>query len=438
MSERLSLDERKARVKARVSLVSAVEKHVKLSGSAETRNRRGKCPFHNGQSASFSLKAGQDFGHCFGCGWNGDVIRFTQDMLGLSFMDALQALEAEIGETAAPIAQGRGPIQRERSPTAGRRVERQLVEPIDMGRWIWKHASFHGPAIRTYFAGRGVPERVLHDARLAQFRYLADCPCIAWEVGQEPHPGRVRGMLLAPAVIAMVRVPRWVEDPDGASGRLEFTPVGVHVTYLDPSGTATMKRRKPWAKADDADPWLPKRRMLGAVGRGAVILGEYRADAHLWVGEGNETVLSGMALGGAAEGDVGIATLSLDNLQGDPRLWQGRHGRIWPLFDMRPDPEKRPAFTIPGHRGRVTGLVDSDMSPLRGFRDQRTGELQGEAVVERKGGPIVRREISGPERAQICADLFVKAWRAGGVHQVRAVRAPLGMDFNDVARGEAA
>ncbi|HKT85617.1 MAG TPA: hypothetical protein VJQ77_05975 [Novosphingobium sp.] len=100
-----------------------------------------------------------------------------------------------------------------------------------------------------------------------------------------------------------------------------------------------------------------------------------------------------------------------------------------PLFAIRPDPE-RPCFLVPRHRGPVIGLVDSDMSPLRGMKNQRTGEFRGEPVVERKGGPIVWRAITGAERAQICGDLFVKGWRAAGC-DAQALRAPAGMDFND-------
>lgn len=427
MTERLDLDQRKARVKERVSLVALVERHVKLSGSSSAKNRRGKCPFHSGNSASFSVKTGQDFAHCFGCSWNGDAIRFTMDIAGLSFMDALQELEASIGEGAAPAARGAGPVQRERNPTVRRGED--PVDSITMGRWIWKHARPDHRAVRRYMEGRGVPARMLVDDRLQAFRYLAECPCHAWKPGRDP-----RKVIHAPAVIALVTEARL----DGEPAELRFVPVGLHVTYLDPSGQATMKRRAPWAKADDADPWLPKRRMLGPVGRGAVMLGIYRPDAALWVGEGNETVLSGMALAGAGDDDVGVATLSLDNLQGHPRLWQGRYGRIWPLYDVRPDPDKQPLYAVPGHAGPVVGLIDSDMSPLRGVKDMATGEPLGESLVERKGGPILRRAITGAERATMCGELFVKGWRAAGVHQVRAVRAPLGMDFNDAVRGEAA
>lgn len=429
MHDRPSIHERKQRALAKVSLVDLIEREVKLSGSAGTKNRRGKCPFHSGNSASFSVQTEKGFYRCFGCGASGDAFRFVQDMYGLSFIDALTRLEGECGEenlveTPRPLAAR--PVQRERAPVQRRAREVEYIEPIDMGRAIWGMARFEPAFIRRYFEGRGVPASVLSDERLQQFRYTSECPVHGWPVDKGP-----KGVPIAPAVIGLVRVPRWRESSDG--GFVEFVPVGVHVTYLNPEGTGTMIRRKPWAKADDPDPMLPKRRMLGAVGKGAILLGDYRRDAHLFVGEGNETVLSAMAMAEAAPDAIGVATLSLDNLQGDPRLWKGG---IWPLHAIEPDPERRPCFTIPRHTGPVTGVIDADMSPLRGQRDRKTGQPAGEAVIERKGGPIVHRAITGAERARICAQLMVKGWRAVGAGPVDAIRPPMGMDFNDAVKGE--
>ena len=45
-----------------------------------------------------------------------------------------------------------------------------------MGRWIWQQMRRDDGAVRRYFEGRGVPERVLTPARLGAFRYMAECP----------------------------------------------------------------------------------------------------------------------------------------------------------------------------------------------------------------------------------------------------------------------
>ena len=425
-----SIAQRKAAVLARTPIGDLVEAHVKLSGARGSTSRRGKCPFHNGNSPSFAVKSpanhADGFAHCFGCQWHGHAIDFLMAIRGWSFLDALIDLEG--GEARAP---DRGPVQRERNPSTKPRRQRALIEPIDMGRALWRMGRTDPDAVRRYFTGRGVPAGVLTDDRLTSFRFVGLAPVMQWELGARPD-----SVLQAPALVALVRDVVWLEDSlsagsadvgdasmPGAGGRWDFVPCGVHVTYLNPDGTGTMLRRKPWAKPDDEDPHFPKRRMLGPVGKGAVLLGRYAPRAPLFVGEGNETVLSGMALAAAPAEAVGVATLSLDNLQGQPRKWTGG---IWPLHAIEPDAE-RPGFLIPGHAGAVTGLVDSDMSPLR-----------QQKVVARKGAGIETRAITGAERARICAELFVKRWRQSGASPVDAVRAPIGMDFNDVVQAEAA
>ncbi|EJL25590.1 CHC2 zinc finger domain-containing protein [Novosphingobium sp. AP12] len=420
-----TVDERKAEVRRRLTIGDVIAASWKLTGSAGNGRRRAKCEFHGSDSLSFSVKdadKGDGFGHCFGCAWHGDMFKFVMDLKGWTFMDALADLErmAGICDTGGDDRAARGPVQRVKTEQPRRQAQRPKIDTLDMGRWIWRHARRDDRTVRQYFMGRGVPEAQTGAERLAQFRYMSDCPCFPWEVGTDP-----RKVLTAPAIIALVQVPTMM----GEFPALEWVPVGVHVTFLNPEGTGTMKRRAPWAKPDDKNPWLPKRVMLGPTGRGCVVLGDYRPDAQLWVGEGNETVLSAMAIGGAHAGDVGIAALSLDNLQGGMRKWRNN---VWPLFDVRPDPEK-PCFLIPGHRGDVVGLVDADMSPLRGQKHPRTGQYLGEALVEHKGGPIVRRAVTGAERARICGELMVKGWRSIGC-RARAVQPPAGMDFNDAVQ----
>ena len=255
--------QRKAAVRARLSIGAVVGGHVKLSGSAGSRNRRGKCPFHGSNSPSFALfdaHSGDGGAHCFGCAWHGDIFDFVADIRGVGFMDALAELEGLAGLGRAAVAQGLGPVQRARNPAQHKLSE--YVEPIEQGRWIWRHAVRDDTAVARYFAGRGVPGAVLTPDRLAAFRYLVECPCTGWREGEDP-----RKVIHAPAIMAlMVRAER------SDAGEVSFVPQGLHVTYLSPGGDGTMKRRKPWAKADDPDPWLPKRRMLGPAGSAAVVL----------------------------------------------------------------------------------------------------------------------------------------------------------------------
>ncbi|RDV06411.1 DNA primase [Sphingorhabdus pulchriflava] len=387
----------------------------KVTTLSKGQKPRGKCPLHGSNSASLAVDIKKQTATCYGCQWHGDVIGFVMAHQGLDFAGAVEHLGG-----AKPLA-AESKTTRERNPF--QRKPRNLIDSIDAGRWMWQHALPDEDAARRYFIGRGVPIPVLTAARVLPFRFLAECPLMAWEEGASPRSG-----LHNPALVALIRRPELVD------GMLQFVPIGCHVTYLSPDGTGPMRRRMPWAKPDQ-DPWFPKRKMFGGSKGGCILLGEYWKSAPLFVGEGNETVLSGMALHDAVEDAVGVATLSLDTLQGRVKKWRGG---IWPLFDIQPDPEA-PPFVIEGHRGLVTGLIDSDMAPLKGPLDQRTGDFTGEPVVEIKGGPIVRRAITGAERARICGELIVKGWRTAGVHQVRAMRAATGMDFNDMtAKGVAA
>lgn len=67
-------------------------------GVAVRRNGRlwlAHCPFHQEKSMSFTIYiydiASQDHAHCFGCGWNGDIIKFRQERHGEDFVSSLKA-----------------------------------------------------------------------------------------------------------------------------------------------------------------------------------------------------------------------------------------------------------------------------------------------------------------------------------------------------------
>ncbi len=75
-------------IRARADVLDVVSKHVKL-------NRRGKdhvglCPFHSEKTPSFTVNVEKNFYHCFGCGAHGDVIKFVQEIQGLSFRESVE------------------------------------------------------------------------------------------------------------------------------------------------------------------------------------------------------------------------------------------------------------------------------------------------------------------------------------------------------------
>lgn len=55
------------------------------------RDEWAKCPFHKEKKPSFHLW--KSVGHCFGCNWHGDTIKFLIDKEGLTFQEAVLMLQ---------------------------------------------------------------------------------------------------------------------------------------------------------------------------------------------------------------------------------------------------------------------------------------------------------------------------------------------------------
>ena len=82
-------------VLSRVDIVDVVSRHVTLKKGGA--NLQGLCPFHAEKSPSFTVSPVKQFYHCFGCGAHGDAIRFSMEISGLGFIDALRELSDSCG-----------------------------------------------------------------------------------------------------------------------------------------------------------------------------------------------------------------------------------------------------------------------------------------------------------------------------------------------------
>src|SRR5579885_2723105 len=81
----------KDQLKASVDIVQVIGDYVRLRKSGVARYT-GLCPFHSEKTPSFSVHAGHQFYKCFGCGASGDVIKFIEQIEGISFYEALKLL----------------------------------------------------------------------------------------------------------------------------------------------------------------------------------------------------------------------------------------------------------------------------------------------------------------------------------------------------------
>ena len=85
-----------ATVKQQADIVRIVGEYVKLR-KAGAQNYSGLCPFHQEKTPSFSVHAGNQFFHCFGCNAGGDVFTFIQKIENITFPEAVRLVAEKLG-----------------------------------------------------------------------------------------------------------------------------------------------------------------------------------------------------------------------------------------------------------------------------------------------------------------------------------------------------
>jgi len=220
----------------RIRISDVIGRRTKLRKAGRTLV--GLCPFHNERSPSFVVYEATGGYHCFGCGANGDAIRFVMDSEHVDFRAACEML----ANGDLPIVSEAERIQAREEDEAARRAS------IELARDVWERSvPLNGktPA-DVYLQSRGIlikPKR---------FRFVR---CPAWF---KPETGECGPDL--PALVCGVS-----DDAD------EF--VGLQRVFLADGG----KR-----KADMKNPKLS----LGRPAGGAIRLGGVAE--HIVVVEGPE------------------------------------------------------------------------------------------------------------------------------------------------------
>ena len=143
-----------AAIRARHSLPDIAGASIKLSRAGS--EWKACCPFHADRSPSFTIFAGGERFHCFGCGASGDVLDFLQRAHDVTLPEAARMLE---GGNLPMVAQPTLPPEPDRDTTG---------EAIA----IWRAA---GPAAGTpaesYLRARGLHCRIPESIRFAKLRY---------------------------------------------------------------------------------------------------------------------------------------------------------------------------------------------------------------------------------------------------------------------------
>jgi len=144
-------------LKSRFRPSDVIGRHVKLTRAG--REFKGLSPFTNEKSPSFFVNDQKGFYHCFSSGEHGDIIKFLQQVRGLSFQDAVKQLADEAGMELPK----QSPQEREREQ---RRAT--LVDIMDMASKFYERnlRQSSGAEGLDYFRRRGLTESGIERFRL--------------------------------------------------------------------------------------------------------------------------------------------------------------------------------------------------------------------------------------------------------------------------------
>ena len=116
-------DEDIAAVRERSPIDEVIGEYLQLR-SAGGDSLKGLCPFHDEKTPSFNVTPARGLYYCFSCAAGGDVIKFVQEIDGLSFIEAVERLAGRARNRPARSA-GRCRPGRRASPPPRRRSARR-------------------------------------------------------------------------------------------------------------------------------------------------------------------------------------------------------------------------------------------------------------------------------------------------------------------------
>ena len=148
-----------ASVRQGVDLVALIAEHteVKRSGS----QWMARCPMHGERTPSLSISQQKGVYYCFGCQRSGDAITFVQEIEGLDFAAAVEALAGRAGIEIRYTS---------KDESAARSRRRRLIEAATAAAEHY-HSCLRGSdaaasATRSYLAERGYSDEIVSQWRI--------------------------------------------------------------------------------------------------------------------------------------------------------------------------------------------------------------------------------------------------------------------------------
>jgi DNA primase len=136
-------------LKSSIDIVKVIGEYVRLKRLGATGRYVGLCPFHQEKTGSFNVNQSRQFYKCFGCGVGGDVLKFVQEIEGLTFPEALKKLAEQHG---IPMP------KRTEYADADSKLRAALFEIYSMAAQMFREnlRGQHGSEARSYLNERGI------------------------------------------------------------------------------------------------------------------------------------------------------------------------------------------------------------------------------------------------------------------------------------------
>jgi DNA primase len=140
-------------VRERADVVEIIGEHVRLKKAG--RQWRGLCPFHQEKTPSFYVDSVKQVYYCQGCHAGGNVFTFMQEVEGLSFPEAVEALAQRLGVELRESNQGK------KAPSPRSRL--YALHESSVKRYQEYLAAEDAEPVRAYLESRGITsEHVEH------------------------------------------------------------------------------------------------------------------------------------------------------------------------------------------------------------------------------------------------------------------------------------
>lgn len=142
-------------VRVKNDIVDVVSSYVKLQKRGS--NHWGLCPFHSEKSPSFSVHAGKQMYHCFGCGESGNVYTFIMKYESYSFPEAVKMLAERAGVRLPEMEYTEEMRRRESRRTRLLEVNREAAK-----FFYYQLRSPHGAVGYEYLKKRELSDETIH------------------------------------------------------------------------------------------------------------------------------------------------------------------------------------------------------------------------------------------------------------------------------------